>query len=172
MNELRGEYVRLVPVVRGQNDERGVLLFVLWQAIERAGDWNRLFWQFEDPRKGDLYHFLAYLTDPQNPAVGVIFEDVKTNALAGSFWFNCYRESDKSAELNIWVSPAYRGRPTREMGHLITKYAFEVLGLYKIFGTSPQAIVRNFGRKCGYVEMGHEDVYGHKVYRVCKTKDM
>jgi RimJ/RimL family protein N-acetyltransferase len=172
---LIGEKVRLVPLLRGVNDERGTLAYVLWSAIENAGDWDRLFWDApRGERKGDLFHWCHYLSNDQNPTVLLMFTD-KDGALAGLTWFNSYNELEKSANIHVWIEPAHRGPMTREMGEMATEYAFEVLKLKKVVGISPYYVVRNMGVKCGYkeVERGEYDVNGETrtVFRVERVND-
>lgn len=170
--DLTGKYVRLVPLVRGENDERGVLAYVLWTAIEQAGDWDKLFWDIpRERRKGDLFHWCYYLANDANPTSMVMFTNLE-GALAGIIWWNSYKEADGSAQIHVWIDPAHRGPATREMGLMATEYAREVLKLKKVIGISPYPIVRNMGLKCGYkeTERGEYDIYGETrtVYRVEK----
>jgi hypothetical protein len=154
-----GEHVRLVPIVRGDNDERGLLGFVIWSAIEQAGDWERIFWDTPpDHRKGDLFDWMSYLSNPDNPATVIMFEHAQTHALAGVIWFNSYNQEDGSVHLHIWTDPAHRGAPTREMGLMATDYAFNVLKVKRIIGVSPYPIIRNFGLRCGYKETERREV--------------
>lgn len=147
----KGEHVTMVPLVRGDNDERGTLAYVIWLAIEQAGDWDKIFWEIEpQPGKGDLFHWCRYLTDA-NTVLTMFFDD--NNALAGIIWFNTYNEAEQSAHIHVWVEPGHRGPATREMGLMATYYAHKVLKLKKIIGISPYWVIRNFGLKCGYKEV-------------------
>jgi len=173
LSSYEGERVRLVPIVRGVNDERGLLAFVIWQAIEDAGDWHKIFYQApDDPRIGDLYHWLNYAADMENPNTFVMFEDKESNALAGLFWFNSYKPENRQAQIHIWIAPAFRGVPTREMGEIATRYAFEVLRVKRLVGISPYAETRNLAVRCGYkeTERGEYDVNGvtRTIYKVEK----
>lgn len=165
--KLEGEHVRLVPLVRGENDERGVLVYVVWQTIEQAGDWGKIFWEEDDPKRGDLLHWCSYLAN--NQTVLVMFVD-KQGALAGVFWFNTYNDDEKSAWVHLWVEPAHRGEATREMTEMTARYGFEVLGLKRIIGVTPYAITRNLGVKYGFreTERGEYMVNGRlrKLYKI------
>jgi len=167
-----GEHVKLIPLVRGDNDERGTLAYVLWIAIEQAGDWDKIFWDLgPERRKGDLFHWCHYLANDTNPMALIMFMDHQ-DALAGIVWFNSYNKDDHSALIHIWIEPAHRGAPTREMGLMATEYAHEVLKLKKVIGISPHWVIRNFGLKCGYkeTERGEYDINGETrtVFRVEK----
>jgi RimJ/RimL family protein N-acetyltransferase len=166
----KGKLVTLVPLVRGENDERGTLAYVFWTAIETAGDWERLFWDSaSDIRKGDLFHWCNYLANDVNPTVMLMFVDPE-GALAGLVWFNTYDDKEKTAMIHCWIEPGHRGASTREIGEMATQYAFEVLKLVRIIGISPYPIIRNWGLKCGYkeTERGEFDINGmtRTVYRV------
>lgn len=172
VKRYEGEYVRLVPLVRGMNDERGVLGFVIWSAIEQAGDWERIFWDTPaDHRKGDLFDWMAYLAQVENPPTLVMFENRETNALAGVIWFNTFDPKDGSAHIHIWTDPAHRGFPTREMALMATDYAFMVLKLKRLIGISPYPVIRNLGLRCGFKETERRDVVDFNgmnrvIYRV------
>ena len=173
LKRYEGDHVKLTPIVRGINDERGVMAFVVWNAIEQAGDWGKIFWSVSpDVRVGDLFHWLGYLTDEKNPCSPVIFECIHSGALAGAFWFNNFKPEEGSAEIHFWIDPAFRGHPSREIGALATKYAFEVLKVKRLIGISPHPVVRNYGLRCGYkeTERGDFDVHGltRTIYKIEK----
>ena len=155
VKRYEGEHVRLVPLVRGMNDERGVIAFVIWNAIEQAGDWERIFWDSPaDPKKGDLFFFLEAMAN----SAAVMFEERQTNALAGLIWFNTFDPKDGSAHIHIWTDPVHRGAPTREMALIATDYAFIVLKLKRLIGISPYPVIRNLGLRCGYKEKDRQEV--------------
>lgn len=173
LKEYEGDHVRLIPIVRGINDERGGLAYVVWCAIEAAGDWEKIFWSVApDIRKGDLFHWVSYLMDEKNPVTPIVFECKHSGALAAVFWFNGFDKEKGTAEIHFWIAPAFRGHTSREIGLLATKYAFEVLNVKRLIGISPHPVVRNYGLRCGYKETdrGDYDIHGmtRTIYKIEK----
>lgn len=153
-----GDIVRLMPLVRGFNDERGVVLFVVWCAIEQAGDWGRIFYETPDCKeRGDLIHWINYIARDDNPSSFITYEDKKTGALAGITWFNNWDVANNTVHGHIWVAPDYRGKASREIVNLGTRYAHEVLKLDKIITINCYPAVRNLMLKCGWKQVDEQD---------------
>lgn len=125
----------------------------LWTAIERAGDWDQLFWWQVDegqtpwPIKGDLVDVISFFQDSEDPKVLLIGEH--EGQLVGCTWFNLFKP-DGQCEGGVWVDPKWRGIFSRQLVLQSLAYMQANHGIRKVNATTLNPVCRNLCRKCGF----------------------
>lgn len=152
---MQGKHISLWAYVRGEAARD--LPYTLWQMVEEAGDWKKLFWvdAFQPsrvPMFGDLVHWVDFMHSVYDPKVFVLVADNETGAIAGFIWFN--RLSAESVYGSIWIAPKFRGKPhVREAGVLGLRWAHELLRVPVVYTITPWPEVKNFDKRIGFKEL-------------------
>ena len=152
---MQDEHVSLFVYTRGEAARD--LPYTLWQMIEEAGDWPRIFWANDYPpsrisRTGDLSEWCNYLHFQKDEKVFCLVVDRFTGDIIGLVW-----ASEVTAERAFfagWMMPKMRGRPhSREAVQLFVDFLHDTLNIPIIVAVTPWIEARNLGKRCGFEDV-------------------
>lgn len=142
----------------------------VWQAVEKAGDWDKLFW-WEEPgdtphgQRGDLVSVVQYITDHDDPKI--LFIGEHENQIVGITWF--HEQKLGTCQSGIWVAPKFRGIFSRQLVNESMALLKEWHGIKQVFAVTQWPICRNLCRKTGFVETAVErDQQGRTFYHLTR----
>ena len=150
-----GKHVSLFVYARGEAARD--LPYTLWQMIEEASDWPRIFWANDYPparipQGGDLSEWCNYLHYGKDEKVFCLVVDRFNGDIIGLIW-----ASDVVAERAFmagWMTPKMRGKPhAREAVHLFVDFLHNTLHIPVIVAVTPWIEARNLVKRCGFKDI-------------------
>jgi RimJ/RimL family protein N-acetyltransferase len=157
--------LNIVPYLRGHLSRD--ILGRLWQMIEEAGDWGKIFANDKTQDTpvstvGDLVDWIHYIENPHQPTILLI--GIADNEIVGFMWFKKFQ---RGQECGIWVKPSFRGLHSRTLVNKCLDFMFTKHDVPVIYGVTTHAVARNLAKKCGFVDEAKID----NMYYLTVTKE-
>lgn len=134
------ETYRIWPYARQAGYPRD-LLYILYKAMEEAGDLERVFYEMDSH---ELEKVLSYFLS----TVLFLVSDPTLGRCLGAVWFTDLTKY--KANIGIWFAPEARGALSRDASMAIVQVMFEDYRVEQILGFTPWKNVVQYGKDCGF----------------------